>query len=178
MPDIKPDRTNWKSFCTQQPLSESEHAEWDEMAKAMKENYFAFLYVEAHTKEEFDALWSSERDCSPDRGWQALVDNCDARTILSRAEIEAYRKWLEVRETRGSLDFLVWHLNSGHIHEKEKSLVLPKLLPPPSKETGVSRIATPSSPALAETGRHVILVLSSITHTGFCRRIKHPFSTS
>jgi hypothetical protein len=101
MPDIKPDRHNWKQFCKESELTSEEHAVWNEMARAIKEaeargdgSLFDFITAEVQTEDE-ELRWLEDIQSGD---WSDLVASADASRRLKRAEIAAWQKYLERRE--------------------------------------------------------------------------------
>ena len=101
MPDIRPDRHNWKRFCTEPELTSEEHAIWNEMARAIREaeakgDGGLFDFITAEVQAEDKELRRLENIQSSD--WSDLVASADAGRRLKRAEIAAWQKYLRRRE--------------------------------------------------------------------------------
>ena len=89
--EMKPDRTNWKLFCQEPPLTEDEITEWNELASAIMRNDALFDIVAAETETEWQLAYSLE----PSTDWTSVVEWADANRASQRAEIRAYQKWKE-----------------------------------------------------------------------------------
>ena len=93
MVDIKPDRTNWRQFCQEPPLTDEEWAEWREMAEAIRQaedegDGTLFDFITSETQGECDEYIAREQE-----GWSGLVARSDANRRLERAEIAAWRRY-------------------------------------------------------------------------------------
>jgi alpha-ketoglutarate-dependent taurine dioxygenase len=102
-PDIRPDRNNWRQFTTEPPLSSEEAAEWQAMAKAIREaeaqalanlsiSSTLFDFIFAATSEEYEVLRAVE-GAARTSDWADLVATADAGRRLKRAEIAAWERW-------------------------------------------------------------------------------------
>lgn len=90
MVNIKPNRTNWKQFCQEPPLTEDEIAEWNELASAIMQNDALFDAIAAETEAEWQRAYSLKPGT---KDWTDMVEWADANRALQRAEIKAHRKW-------------------------------------------------------------------------------------
>jgi len=98
-PDIQPDRNNWRQFCEEEPLSDEEEAQWQEMAKAIRAagpwgSPDLFNFIAGETEEEYNAVHAAEGL----KGWAGMVKSADARRRMIRAEIKAWERWQEAGE--------------------------------------------------------------------------------
>lgn len=97
MPDIRPDRNNWRQFCQEPQLSDEEDTEWQKMAKAIREaearnDGELFDFITAEVEVEDRELRRLE-DAAQPGDWSDLVASADARRKLKRAEIAAWERW-------------------------------------------------------------------------------------
>lgn len=88
---IKPDITNWRQFCAEEPLTEQEYAAWKQMASAIKQNDGLFDIIAAETEAELAVF--HQREPFPTSDWMNAVKWADAFRALQRAEIRAYQEW-------------------------------------------------------------------------------------
>jgi len=91
-PDIRPTRENWHEFCEEPPITEAEQREWQEMARAIREDASGELLdavVEA-TKETTAAANALAGAYSAE-DWSDMVAWSDAVTRDKRAELAWWR---------------------------------------------------------------------------------------
>ena len=89
--EISPDRTNWRKFCQEPPLTKDEYVEWHEMATAVRENDNVYDFIAARTGEAWTIFMQKEH--APMASWSTVVEWADANRALQRAEIKAYQEW-------------------------------------------------------------------------------------
>lgn len=87
--EIKPDRTNWKLFCEEPPLTKDEIAEWNEMASAIHQDDSLFDFISDETAAEWEGAYARKRLAGD---WVDAVEWADANRALQRAEIRAYQE--------------------------------------------------------------------------------------
>lgn len=93
-----PDRSNWKLFCQEPALTESEQTIWVQMAQLHRQDDAFASFCDIETSE----AWATAKTNSllpRTKDWSDLVFWADASRALKRAEIKAYQKWLnEIKE--------------------------------------------------------------------------------
>lgn len=92
MPDIKPDRTNWKLFCKEPRLTDEEYKEWLEMSRTIVKNDSLLDFIVATTGVEWEALMAK-----PANSWENLINHTDANRRLARAEIKTWKAWNSIQ---------------------------------------------------------------------------------
>ena len=99
-PNIRPDRTNWRQFCQEQPLSTDEATEWRKMADAILADDTATLFdfIIKATGTEVKAEAQAEQATTKD--WSDLVQEVDTSCRRKRAELVAWRQWREQEQVR------------------------------------------------------------------------------
>lgn len=87
---MKINRTNWKEFRQEPPLTEKEIGLWNQMAGECVKNDALFQFLENETES---LLMEARKAPNRSGDWSDVVEWADANRRLQRAEIAAYLKW-------------------------------------------------------------------------------------
>lgn len=91
MPDIKPNRRNWREFCQEPELTAEEWQEWQEMAAAIRvNNNLLDKVIEATTATTRGVI---RKLPSTTRDWSDVVAESDERRRTMRAELAWWREY-------------------------------------------------------------------------------------
>jgi len=91
-PNIRPDRTNWRQFCQEQPLSTEENKAWREMVDASEADdtgeLSEFIYTAIVEMPTMTASGQAEE-------WAGLAQWSDAWRRKRRVALAAWARWQE-----------------------------------------------------------------------------------